>query len=117
MAGENKSKEVGRSEHRGNTVDYIYDKCATCGKLFDEQNTKITQLKDAQGENEKLKNAYNGLEFIMDAKISQLEQRLAECEAVVKFYGDEKTYLPFDQGHKHNGGNKARQYLTKWGVK
>ena len=24
-----KSKEIGRSEHRGNTVDYIYDKCET----------------------------------------------------------------------------------------
>lgn len=26
-----KSKEIGMSEHRGNTVDYIYDKCKTYG--------------------------------------------------------------------------------------
>lgn len=30
-----KSKEIGKSEHRGNTVDYIYDKCENYGKQFD----------------------------------------------------------------------------------
>lgn len=33
---ERKSKEVGRSEHRGNTVDYIYDKCNLYGNRLSE---------------------------------------------------------------------------------
>lgn len=41
-----KSDEIGRYEHRGNTVDYIYDKCATYGRIFDEQRVKIESLED-----------------------------------------------------------------------
>lgn len=96
-------------------------------ELADAVIDLITQLKDAQDKikylNERVEqqgaeladaHIENADQFI---KISHLEQRLAECETVVKFYGDEKTYLPFDQGHKHNGGKKARDYLTKWSVK
>lgn len=46
-----KSKEIGRSEHRGNTVDYIYDKCANYGRQFDELNAELDRLK---GELERL---------------------------------------------------------------
>ena len=35
----NKSKEIGRSEHRGNTVDFVYDKC----ELFKKQMTEQSQ--------------------------------------------------------------------------
>ncbi len=42
-----KSDDIGRSEHRGNTVDYIYDKCATYGKKFDELRAQVAELKGA----------------------------------------------------------------------
>jgi hypothetical protein len=39
---EKKSKDIGRAEHRGNTVDYIYDKCKNYGN-------QITQLSEKLG--------------------------------------------------------------------
>jgi hypothetical protein len=42
-----KQGEIGRAEHRGNTVDYIYDKCAAYGKKFDEMRDRVDYL-DAQ---------------------------------------------------------------------
>lgn len=48
---ENKSKEVGASEHRGNTVDYIYDKCQNygnqlmaCGNALREIRTLVKDV-------------------------------------------------------------------------
>ena len=43
---ENKSKEIGRSEHRGNTVDYIYDKLA----LYSEQLGNVVRERDKANE-------------------------------------------------------------------
>ena len=46
---ENKSKEIGRSEHRGNTVDYIYDKCQYYGnQLLAAGNTIRSQAEDIE---------------------------------------------------------------------
>jgi hypothetical protein len=41
---EMKSGEIGRSEHRGNTVDYIYDKCKTYGDQAREYYLKCDKL-------------------------------------------------------------------------
>jgi DNA repair ATPase RecN len=38
---EQKPKEIGRAEHRGNTVDYIYDKCALYGRQLSELTAKV----------------------------------------------------------------------------
>lgn len=40
-----KTREIGHAEHRGNTVDYIYDKCELYGKQLIEQRTEIERLK------------------------------------------------------------------------
>lgn len=42
---EQKSKEIGRSEHRGNTVDYIYDKCELYGKQLIQIAAERDQLR------------------------------------------------------------------------
>ena len=36
-----KSKEIGRSEHRGNTVDYIYDKLENYSRQLGEVSDKL----------------------------------------------------------------------------
>lgn len=63
---EQKSKEIGRSEHRGNTVDYIYDKCSTYGRQFDELNKENTELKQRLEKQEQaLDIGVNGLEAVL----------------------------------------------------
>jgi len=42
---ENKSKEIGRSEHRGNTVDYIYDKLENYSRQLGETVDSLFELK------------------------------------------------------------------------
>jgi len=43
---EQKSKEIGRSEHRDNTVDYIYDKLETYSRHLDEVSAERDRLKE-----------------------------------------------------------------------
>lgn len=47
---ENKSKEIGRSEHRGNTVDYIYDKLENYSRQLVELGPKYTTLEQTNKE-------------------------------------------------------------------
>ena len=68
------------------------------------------------------------------SRVQKLEQRLAECETALKFYGDNQTWLYNEvkksdcdiqsevNGKKipkglefESGGKTARAYLTKWG--
>lgn len=39
-----KSQEIGRSEHRGNTVDYIYDKLEFYSKQFGSERVRLKTL-------------------------------------------------------------------------
>lgn len=75
---EQKSREIGRSEHRGNTVDYIYDKLENysnqllnCGNEVRElraENDKLTaQVKKIRGENGSI----------------QFDAECLNCEAVI----------------------------------
>jgi len=48
---EQKAGEIGCAEHRGNTVNYIYDKCELYGKQLIEQHNKITYLQEENQEN------------------------------------------------------------------
>lgn len=48
-----RQKEVGAQEYRGNTVSYIYDKCANYGRQFDNMRAQLTserELADRLGE-------------------------------------------------------------------
>jgi hypothetical protein len=66
---EKKSKEIGMSEHRGNTVDYIYDKCQTYGDQVMKLGNENRQLKAAgKGLVEALKGIVEGREsWVKDA--------------------------------------------------
>jgi hypothetical protein len=44
---EQKSKEIGRAEHRGNTVDYIYDKCENYGRQLGSLARECAVLREA----------------------------------------------------------------------
>lgn len=61
---ENKSKEIGRSEHRGNTVDYIYDKLENysrqLGECAKERDSLRCSLALATGALEKAKKKIDG---------------------------------------------------------
>lgn len=42
-----KSGEIGRAEHRGNTVDYIYDKCRLYGEQLAQAQVELVAAKAA----------------------------------------------------------------------
>lgn len=68
---EQKSMEVGQAEHRGNTVDYIYDKCINYGNQLNdtviERDRLIAELAAA---NERI--------AIMESRASQFESTIQE---------------------------------------
>lgn len=72
VALENKSKEIGRSEHRGNTVDYIYDKLENYSRQLGEVGPKSIAL---EAENAKL------LQIIRDLKELPIAQENISLEA------------------------------------
>lgn len=108
-----RQKEIGAQEFRGNTISYIYDKCKGYGKKFDEQRNELAELRE---ENDRLKkltdrcvpprplaykclnlldkagmgkassqhgNTLTGMVMEVTTELAALRQRLAEAERVM----------------------------------
>lgn len=71
---EQKAGQIGRSEHRGNTVDYIYDKCVTYGKQFDALSDELKRTQMALEKCKEQRNEYLNLfcEYCHNAEESKL---------------------------------------------
>lgn len=70
-----KSGEIGMAEHRGNTVNYIYDKCENYGRQFSEMR-------------EKLKVAVEALVLIQNWNYDGYEMKKIASEALQKIRGE-----------------------------
>lgn len=85
---EQKAGEIGRAEHRGNTVDYIYDKCKLYGEQLSSQSAaygrmasavaafivKTQDVSKVTGENEmKAPEEYIGMLKELNIALSQFE--------------------------------------------
>jgi hypothetical protein len=87
---EQKSGEIGRAEHRGNTVDYIYDKCRVYGDQLCWRFDQLTRIEKilkedwqgspAQEEVTRRNKEYNALQSQLQATTRLLELAVGALE-------------------------------------
>lgn len=102
----NKSGEIGRAEHRGNTVDYIYDKCKNYGDQLIKAGERIAELESAFN----LKND----EYVQQVGTWKIIQRLEEQNAALtealRFYADNQR-VHLEAINSKDVGARARAAL------